>query len=224
MRNLLLAATAIAAVALAPGANATLTVTATDFNGTTTTTLIFTPTTVGPGILDGTFADPNFSSFNVSITGFPAIASPNLGTTSLQLSSGTNFDGLTHIIDLNVSQTGLSFPAGAQGTLTQTFNNLIGSPPGGPTTENFLANGAVALTHIFANLPARSDSNTVTSNSLPALTSDGEEFISTFTAAGQQLELTQEFVATQVPEPASLAMLGLGLLGVGFVANRKRSV
>ena len=28
----------------------------------------------------------------------------------------------------------------------------------------------------------------------------------------------------QVPEPASIALLGVGLLGLGFVANRKRSV
>jgi hypothetical protein len=36
--------------------------------------------------------------------------------------------------------------------------------------------------------------------------------------------LTIDLSGTPVPEPASLALLGIGVLGVGFVANRKRSV
>ena len=35
---------------------------------------------------------------------------------------------------------------------------------------------------------------------------------------------SQAILAEPVPEPASLVLLGVGLLGVGFVAKRKRSV
>jgi hypothetical protein len=57
------------------------------------------------------------------------------------------------------------------------------------------------------------------SNVSPALAETAGDSVRAFTAS-----FAGSASATPVPEPASLVLLGVGLLGVGFVARRKRSV
>jgi len=193
------------AFAVAPAAAALIDITATD-NGVA---LVVNASSPSPGNVVATITDPFFSDIAIDVTGTPAVASPNLGTVTLQV-SGANAAG--HTLDVTATQSGLAEPAGEDGTLTQTWNNLIGAP--GPGTENFFINGGLAAAHTFDAQPPRTDEATFTLAGLPAITSNAQEFIATFTAPQQDLEMTQEFLATPaaVPEPTSLALLSAALL------------
>lgn len=208
---------AIALLAMSPAMGApVLSVTATD-NGTA---LVFTPNTNVPGDLTGSFADASFSQITVDLSGVPAVPSPDFGTVTLQVSGFTGTG--THVIDLIAQQSGLTEPAGFNGMLTQTNNNLIGGP--GPVTQNFSINGSLLDTHTFPASPPTAADMVFINPNLPAITSETQEFVATFTATQQNLEATQEFQAqvVGVSEPSSLAILGLGLIGTGWAVRRRR--
>lgn len=217
MRNLLIGTALPLVWATYAIAAPTLSVTATD-NGTS---LVFVPATNVPGDLTGTFLDPlNFSQITVDLTGVPAVASPDFGTVTLQVSGFTGTG--THEIVLDATQSGLTEPAGFNGELTMTNNNLIGG--NGPTTQTFSINGAAVNSFTFPASPASSATKNFTDSGLPAITFESQAFDALFTTAGQDLEATQEFKAAtvvSVHEPSTLALLGAALLAMFAFSQRK---
>ena len=171
----------------------------------------------GTGSLSANCSGGIFSSIQINATGTPVLLSPELSATTLTVAA--NAPGT---LTLDINQTGLaSYTGGVQVTLTN--NDLIGADVGPIVLSAQAPDGTTIFSMSFAG------SGTVTSGVIPlsAITSDDAHFSIAFVGASatnpESVDSTIE-ITRVVPEPGSLALLGVGLLGLGFVASRKRSV
>jgi hypothetical protein len=212
MRNLLYAATALGGLALALPANATLISTATSTGGALTAGC---NTTTNTGSLVASCSGGGFSTIAITAAGPPQLTAPDLSATTLTVT--TTPLGAATTLHVHIDSNGWSFAGGPVEALL-TVNNLIGSGIG-PfvlTAQSPVGNES----HTFTG----SGATTVGPVTLPAFTSDAADFLLTFGASAtpQSIDATIEIVGVAAPEPSTLAILGLGVLGLAYVSSRKR--
>jgi methionine-rich copper-binding protein CopC len=218
MKSLL---TALAAVLLSTAAHATLTCTIT-VDGATIATCPASNT--GTIIFNGADA-PLFSSITLTGDGSPSLPQPDLSSVTLDVSSAATFSG-THVLGVDLFQTGVSAPVGSTLETTATINGLINLP--GPTTLSDFINGTAST--LGSTLRSAVFAADFTGTVGPffdtlsgPLSADAHQFLITFTGPSQSANDTIQLQGiTPVNEPGMLGLLGVAFLATGWLAKKMR--
>ena len=184
------------------------------------------------GLLTFSGSDASFSSVTLTADGVGLIPTPDLASQTTRVDTSTGFTG-THTLAIAITQVGVTAPLG-----TLNFANTF--------TSNFLINGSGVTTDTISNYIDKSDAGFATTTLLAAFSCDSDGpgtcsspifntletltgpysetmiYSATFTSGGAALQSSAQILGTVVPEPASLAMLGMGLLGFSLLKRRSR--
>jgi PEP-CTERM motif len=144
------------------------------------------------------------------------------GATANQLNMSTSAD-----VDQLVRVTWTLAPTALTGPVSLFFrvlNSNIGLLPAGVenNTLSFTLNGDLLGTATIGNTINTDIYLTLTASQVASLATSSSLLMVANGAPGWDLSMTS--FALQVPEPASLALVGLGLLGAGLASRRRKAV
>jgi hypothetical protein len=179
--------------------------------------------TSASGVANLATTDANFADITVNSSGSPVLPGADLSTVTLDVKgSGAG----THVLTVDVFQTGVGAPAGSRLESTFSTNDLIGAP--GPTTEATFFNGTdstlgtLLRTHTFPAGDLVDHAGPFGDIIGAPLFADAHQYMITFTAAGQSANDTIQ-LTTGVPEPSTWVMVGLGFACFAVVGWSKRN-